>query len=52
MSALSEATQSRPFSNGTEGDAWMSVWCELCVHDHGIHADSGEPGCERMWGAR
>lgn len=31
------ATQSVPFSNGTERDAWMSVWCSYCVHDHAMH---------------
>lgn len=37
----------RPFSNGTEGDAWMSAWCSYCVHDHGMHEhDSCGPGCD------
>ena len=22
-----------PFSNGTEGEAWMQRWCYRCVHD-------------------
>lgn len=22
-----------PFSNSTEGDAWMQRWCGTCVHD-------------------
>ena len=25
------------FSNGTEGDAWMNVWCRHCAHDHDQH---------------
>jgi len=48
MPTLTDATKGRPFSNGTEGDAWMGVWCEHCTHDHGIsHADAevGE-GCQ------
>ena len=32
-------TPSTPFSNGTEADAWMSVWCAYCTHDHGLHTD-------------
>lgn len=35
----------RPFSNGTEGTAWTSTWCDYCAHDHGIHADT-VPGCD------
>lgn len=45
MSALAAACASRPFSNGTEGDAWMSKWCAYCVHDHRMHTDEGG-GCE------
>ena len=48
---LAAATKHKPFSNGTEGDAWMGVWCELCTHDHSItHNDdaaTGE-GCQIM----
>lgn len=48
-SSLRDATRSKPFSNGTEGDAWMGVWCEHCTHDHSItHGDvdaTGE-GCQ------
>lgn len=44
MSALSDATSRVPFSNGTEGEAWMSVWCSYCVHDHTMHeANVPEP---------
>lgn len=35
----------RPFSNGTEERAWMSLWCEFCDNDHTIH-DGGDAGCE------
>lgn len=46
MSALSEATSGRPFSNGTEGDAWMDKWCRYCVHDHSMHGPNPQgPGC-------
>lgn len=35
-----------PFSNGTEGDAWMSKWCQFCARDHQMHGPDGEgPGC-------
>lgn len=37
MNALAEAARGVPFSNGTEGDAWMSKWCAFCVHDHTSH---------------
>jgi hypothetical protein len=47
MTRLSEARRV-PFSNGEEGRAWMSVWCEYCAHDHDMsHADATyERGCE------
>lgn len=28
-----DARDGSPFSNGTEGMAWMENWCERCVHD-------------------
>lgn len=41
-----EATASQPFANGTEGTAWMGVWCQHCVHDHAMHDDTASgPGC-------
>lgn len=47
MTALSEACARRPFSNGTEGEAWMSAWCAYCTHDHGMtHHDGCGDGCE------
>lgn len=47
MSRFADAC-SVPFSNGTEGHAWMSKWCEFCVHDHGMHdgVDRPEDGCD------
>lgn len=45
MSALSEAC-SVPFSNGTEGAAWMGTWCDFCVHDHGAHDGTYAPTCD------
>jgi hypothetical protein len=27
------ARDGRPFSNGTEGYAWMGNWCDECVHN-------------------
>jgi hypothetical protein len=51
MTDLFDATRHKPFSNGTECDAWMSVWCEFFNHDHSItHGDpaaTGE-GCQIM----
>ena len=41
MSAFADACH-LPFSNGTEGDAWMEKWCRYCSRDHGQHTD--EPG--------
>lgn len=36
------------FSNGTEGQAWMNVWCAHCALDHDQH--EGQPmdngGCD------
>lgn len=47
MNPLAEATTHRPFSNGTEGEAWMSAWCAYCVHDHNIHpGGQNDGGCE------
>lgn len=34
-----------PFSNGTEGEAWMDKWCAYCVHDHGAHDDTYDDTC-------
>lgn len=31
--ALAAACARPPFSNGTEGEAWMSAWCEYCEHE-------------------
>lgn len=47
MNPLAEATEGRrPFSNGTEEQAWMGVWCSHCVHDHGMtHHDGCGDGC-------
>lgn len=42
----------RPFSNGTEGDAWTWEWCEYCAHDHGLHNGNGDqPMCELIGAA-
>jgi len=37
---------SHAFSNGTEGHAWTSTWCDYCVHDHGQHMENWSDGCE------
>lgn len=39
------ALDKMPFSNGTEGEAWMENWCGRCVHDAPArHGDEGN-GC-------
>jgi hypothetical protein len=38
-------SMSSVFSNGTEGYAWMDVWCNHCAHDHAMHNDGNGPGC-------
>lgn len=48
MTAFTEACR-HPFSNGTEGDAWMSKWCTYCARDHGLHnGGEGQPMCGLM----
>jgi hypothetical protein len=37
MSAAFAEACRRPFSNGTEGAAWMAKWCECCARDHPMH---------------
>lgn len=53
MSRMSDACERHPFSNGTEGEAWMWRWCEFCVHDHDIsHAGAnGDTGCDLILNA-
>lgn len=49
---LAAATSGRPFSNGTEGEAWRSRWCEVCTHDHSMHGPDPEgPGCMILVGS-
>lgn len=49
MSAMSVR---RPFSNGTEGEAWQAKWCEFCAHDHGLHnGGEDQPMCGLMGNA-
>ena len=36
---------SRPFSNGTEGEAWMAVWCDTCTKDAPARDGRYEEGC-------
>lgn len=50
MTAFAEACARRPFSNGTEGEAWTSKWCNYCARDHDMHWNRetqnyfGDPG--------
>lgn len=41
--AYAAARPGAPFSNGTEGEAWMDQWCNHCLHDQAPPEDSG--GC-------
>lgn len=45
MSTFKAMTERVPFANGTEGEAWMGVWCDYCVHDHDMHTGRGG-GCD------
>jgi hypothetical protein len=33
------------FANGTEGSAWESVWCDVCVHGHGTGPEHDPSVC-------
>lgn len=38
-----------PFSCGSEGADWQSVWCAQCIHDHTFsHTDEMEDGCVHL----
>jgi hypothetical protein len=46
MPDLAAACKRRPFANGTEGEAWMACWCDVCTHDHSAHTGEYDPaGC-------
>ncbi len=46
MTPIAAASQ-HAFSNGTEGEAWMSAWCNHCARDHGMHNGGAEqPMCD------
>lgn len=40
----------RPFTNGTEGDAWAWAWCNHCAADHSMHGNDpdGSDACGIM----
>ncbi|HLU99158.1 MAG TPA: hypothetical protein VKZ89_20175 [Thermobifida alba] len=42
--AMARSRDRTPFSNGTEGAAWMAAWCHRCVHDADAR-DMNGPGC-------
>lgn len=42
--AFVAAKKETPFSNGTEGMAWMENWCFRCTHDTQEKIDRGD-GC-------
>lgn len=37
-----------PFSNGTEGEAWMANWCARCVHDAPARRGDYGNGCSHI----
>lgn len=40
---------SEMFSNGTEGEAWMARWCDVCDNDHGADSDKHCDDCDTIW---
>lgn len=40
-----DAREGSPFSNGTEGYAWMDNWCGRCIHDKPARNGHEENGC-------
>lgn len=38
--AFAAATDKPAFSNGTEGEGWMGLWCDRCLHDRSAHTDA------------
>ena len=43
--AWETAREERPFSNGTEGYAWLDNWCGRCVHDKPAREGDDANGC-------
>lgn len=43
--AEARAREGSPFSNGTEGYAWMENWCGRCIHDAPTRRDDWANGC-------
>lgn len=43
--AKTEAREGSPFSNGTEGEMWMSRWCERCSNDPVDPEEQATNGC-------
>lgn len=41
--AEAAAREGSPFSNGTEGYASTSQWCDRCVHDQSVRRDDVKP---------
>jgi hypothetical protein len=38
--------EKQPFSNGTEGYAWIENWCDRCLHDKPAREDRYEDACQ------
>lgn len=43
--AFAKAAEGSPFSNSTEGEAWMENNCNRCVHDAATRRDDWSKGC-------
>jgi len=46
VAILNAAADGAPFSNSTEGDAWMANWCDQCVHDRPAREGRYEDACQ------
>ncbi|TDB86468.1 hypothetical protein E1264_17880 [Actinomadura sp. KC216] len=43
--AWESARDERPFSNGTEGYAWLDNWCGRCINDKPARDGRDDEGC-------
>lgn len=41
-----EPRDGSPFSNSTEGYAWIENWCDRCIHDKPAREDRYEDACQ------
>ena len=45
LDPIDEGREGSPFSNGTEGFAWVANWCDRCIHDKPAREDQYEDAC-------